>query len=358
MDDVYFYFSLYKDDGSELFLGSTEFKEHAAFNDVYFGGRANFDQTIFYRTASFDNARFRGQASFRNVSFKEASFLAAYFESLADFRDIKVDGYMDFNDAHIDSINFENATISAILVLGSPNAPKFNFSRTIFLKGSAVVLTDLVDLTIHPEKFRIVYLDPGKSYFQKKNIIEYLKSNSFKSDKSAQFELDYIFARSTIYQMESDTFEDNKWYEIWKWPKWVANTIYYSTMGFGYRPFRLIWWALGMILIYAGFFVKKFPGRINAYIATNYNSDQDSKSNKVEKEKHLTFGETLINCVYFSIMVFFTFRLKGNILTFFDIHEKRWIISEWLLGFGVYVAFLLGSKSGSILYSLKELFVG
>jgi hypothetical protein len=56
--------------------------------------------------------------------------------------------------------------------------------------------------------------------------------------------------------------------------------------------------------------------------------------------------------------VFFTFRLKREILIFFDAKEKRVIVFEWLLGFGGYVAFLLGSKSGSILHNLKELFVG
>jgi len=57
-------------------------------------------------------------------------------------------------------------------------------------------------------------------------------------------------------------------------------------------------------------------------------------------------------------MVFFTFRLKRDILTFFDAKEKRLIVGEWVTGFLVYVAFLTLLKSGSILHNLKELFCG
>ncbi len=57
-------------------------------------------------------------------------------------------------------------------------------------------------------------------------------------------------------------------------------------------------------------------------------------------------------------MVFFTFRLKKDILTFFESRSKYVIVTQWTLGFLVYLAFLTLSKSGSILQQLKTLFVG
>lgn len=120
-----------------------------------------------------------------------------------------------------------------------------------------------------------------------------------------------------------------------------------------YRPFRLIWWVLATIMIYTAIFVKKIPGRVNAYIA---NLDLNSTGEE-KKEVQLSLWETLLNCAYFSVMLFFTFRLKRDILTFFDAKEKRLIVGEWVVGFLVYVAFLTLSKSGSILHNLKELFV-
>jgi len=68
--------------------------------------------------------------------------------------------------------------------------------------------------------------------------------------------------------------------------------------------------------------------------------------------------ETILNCLYFSTMTFFTFRLKGNYLTFFSKNEKISIVLEWLIGLIIYIAFLTRSKSGSILKNLKDLFVG
>ena len=66
----------------------------------------------------------------------------------------------------------------------------------------------------------------------------------------------------------------------------------------------------------------------------------------------------MINCVYFSCTMFFTFRLKMDVLTFFNYREKRIVVFQWVLGFTVYVAFLTLAKSGSILHTLRSLFVG
>ena len=57
-------------------------------------------------------------------------------------------------------------------------------------------------------------------------------------------------------------------------------------------------------------------------------------------------------------MLFFTFRLKGNLLTSFDTVEKGIVVFHWLLGFVVYISFLAFSKAGSVLHTLKSLFVG
>lgn len=89
-------------------------------------------------------------------------------------------------------------------------------------------------------------------------------------------------------------------------------------MGLGYQPFRLLWWILAAIIIYTLLFVKKIPDRINAYISrpdTNFTS-------KEKKKVNLSLWETLLNCAYFSVMMFFTFRLKRDILIFFDAKGK------------------------------------
>ena len=78
-----------------------------------------------------------------------------------------------------------------------------------------------------------------------------------------------------------------------------------------------------------------------------------SKPEKTTKDNPAGFSEAFINTFYFSFMLFFTFRLKGNVLTLFDTKEKRLVVFHWLLGFMVYVSFLAFSKAGSVLHKLR-----
>ena len=342
------------------------FERVANFEGAHFDGVANFNNAFFDSAATFLGARFARFANFKHAGFKNevdfagarfdsaVSFWAAHFDSDAVFINAYFGGVSDFKHAYFDIVHLGKAKIAGEFLVGSENGQKFDFTRTIFFSNGRLVLNDLVELKIQPEKFKHISFGDTLNYFLKKDIIENLKIKSFANDNSAQFELNYIFSKSTMYQEQTGNYEGNKWHEIRKWPKWFVNTIYYWTMGLGYRPFRLIWWVLAVIIIYTAVFAKKIPARINAYISKPNLSSTDEE----KKEVHLSLWETLLNCAYFSVMVFFTFRLKRDILTFFDAKEKRLIVGEWIVGFVVYVAFLTLSKSGSILHNLKELFVG
>jgi len=329
---------------------------------------ALFDSTAYFRFTTFDSVVYFGGLQVTHferaysggaIFNDDTNFESAYFKSAARFDDVRFNGKTDFRYTRFDSLFFVRTVINDKFLLGSPEGQLFDFTRTIFLPDAQLELHELVELKIQPEKFKYIVLADTLSYFRKWDIIENLKSASFSNDKGAQFELDYIFAKSTLYQDQVDTHKRNHWSQIHKWPKWVGNTIYYLTMGLGYRPFRLIWWVLAIVLFYTLVYQVKMAERINAYIATIFNVKQRSQA-KVEEKKQLRLEvlETFLNCAYFSAMIFFTFRLKGSILTFFDEGEKRIVIVEWILGFLVYLAFLTLSRSGSILQNLKDLFVG
>lgn len=370
-------------DGAPQFTFA-EFDSSVSFWSAYFDGYANFQFARFKSDVIFVEAKFDSIANFRFTTFDSvvyfgglqvthferaysggaifndaANFESVYFKNETRFNDVRFNGKTDFRYARFDSLLFVRTVINGKFLLGSPEGQLFDFTRTIFLPDAQLELHELVELRIQPEKFKYIVLADTLSYFRKRDIIESLKSRSFTNDKSAQFELDYIFAKSTIYQDQTDMHKSNHWSQIQKWPKWIGNTIYYLTMGLGYRPFRLIWWVLAIVLFYTLVYLVKMAYRINAYIATVFSVKQRSQA-KLEEKTQLRLGllETFFNCAYFSVMTFFTFRLKGSILTFFDEGEKRIIIVEWILGFVVYVAFLTLSKSGSILQNLKELFVG
>ena len=266
----------------------------------------------------------------------------------------------NFSKAKFDSLTFDRTIFAGDVILGSEEVPKFNLTRTIFSSNSKIILSELVELDMQTEKIKKVLLLNELSYNLKRLIIDNLKENSFKEDKKAQFELEYVFAKSTKYQDSGDTFIINKWYHIWKWPKWIWNFIYNITMGLGYRPFRLVYWVLLIVIGYSIFFIVKFKDRINQYIKTD---DEEKLQTAESKENYrginkYSLGDIIVNCVYFSAMIFFTFRLKRNILLFFDSNEKKIIISVSLIGFLIYISFLSLSKAGSILHTLTSLFTG
>ncbi len=321
---------------------------------------------------------------------------------------------MDFRGARFDSVataSFAQAAVRDTLFLGtqgSDDVQRFDFRRVQFLNagrdvpggdsvavqfpGAAVVLSGPVELQMQQAKFGFLHLADDLSYFDKEDIITYLKENSYAGpdqDKE-RFELDYLLARSTMHQKKSGTYERYAWYS----PTLRWNQFYDALMGFGYRPFKIFFWAGGLILVFALYYRVRMPRRIYDFVQDKDKetaqppespqepsspspawtgaertigrprpSQAETETSKAEQTKSrkqdiLSAPNPWIHCLYFSVMVFFTFRLKQKILTFFDIRERRLIVFQWTLGFLVYLAFLTLSKSGSILQQLKTLFIG
>lgn len=326
----------------------------ANFNSVQFDSLADFTWAQFQSQVDFRSAQFDSLADFRDAEFKEkVYFNKAYFYNKIDFRNAHIDSVADFSLAIIGDTVF-------VGIINSGELQKYDFMRAkLGAKGAKIVLCGPVDLKIQREKFRNIVIWDKLDYFSKRDIISTLKDVSFKEDKykNERFELDYIFEKSIMYQVRSTVYGENKWYEFHLWPKWIIKGFFYNiTMGLGYRPFRLLYWVLVVVIGYMIYFLIKFPEKITNYIAKDEKKRVSKKDDSVSK--FYQFMGTLINCLYFSSMIFFTFRLKKDILNYFDPKEKFIIASEWFVGLLIYISFLTFSKSGSILHTLKSLFVG
>jgi len=351
-----------------------KFDSRADLDGAKFYGRADFEKAQFHSQAGFALAKFDSLADFRVAQFHSwvyfvgtqfagrADFLAAQFAGRADFTRANFDSRADFRGTQFDSLpDFERAHIESEFFVGSREGQKFDFNRSIFSKQSKIILCELAEINIQTEKIKHIFLLDTLSYNLKRLIIENLKDKSFKENSKAQFELEYIFDKSTMYQEKRDEYIKNKWYQIWKYPKWFLNTLYYITMGLGYRPFRLAWWVLGFIISFGIFYFFKMRDSINGYILKKFEMKESSGTKRkkaVDEVSTISRTESLMNCLYFSSMLLFSFRLKGEILTFFNLKEKRFIVGEYLLGLLIYIAFLTLAKSGSILHNLRSLFVG
>ncbi len=374
-----------------------QFDSPADFKGARFLGRANFGQTEiineetislyapvrFYNWASFSGAEFNSVADFGYAQFHSQAYLSyanfhnrAYFlyahfhsladfsrtdfDSLADFRWAEFDGQADFSFVTLDSIIFIGTVIRDKILLGSYGYKNIDLTYAEFIANAKIVLLEPVNLVIQPEKIKYISLKPQLDYFSKKEIIEYLKNKkSFKDNNKVQFELSYIFDKSTMYQEQSNIY-DEELYHVWKYPKWFLNTLYYITMGLGYRPFRLVWWVLGLIVIYSVIYFYRMKDQVNQYIFRDEKKDvtRTGRKRSIKHRRDTSLANTIINCFYFSSMLFFTFRLKRDILTTFKSREIKIIVSEYIIGFLIYISFLTLSKSGSILHTLKSLFIG
>ena len=352
----------------------TDFKGEVHFTDAQFKSVADFE-SAFNGIADFEYTEFDSHADFSGAFFNNrVSFQTARFKSWVSFEFANFNGQVDFRIAQFDSAVFDGAVINNKLILGAPRGQKFefdvnsgalslspskgqkfNFYRTFFTSNAKLELWDQVELAIHSEKIKYISITDSLSYFLKRDIIENLKNFSFKNDQRAKFELDYIFDKSTMYQEESDYYLKKQWY------KRIGNCIYYHTMGLGYHPFRLIWWAFVLIMGFTAIYFIRMPTQINRYISKDevQKDNQSIKRRRVrQRAGNLPIIDTIINCFYFSALLFFTVRLKKDLLAFFETKEKRIILIEWLVAILTYAAFFLLSKEGSIAYSIIKKFMG
>lgn len=453
--------------GSGASFSPARFERRASFFTARFEGLADFDGATFEDAASFKSTRFEDGVTFRGVTFtgrvdfRGASidsigvFDGAAFEQGATFEGAALGGAVDFSSARYwgatdfwDALDFRGARFGGDTVADFSRASvrdtihigswdegadhRFDFRRVNFLEGgrearpsdttdvdypgAAVVLHGPADVQLQVEKFDFLRLADGLSYFDKRDIVTYLKTHSFDSDgqEVARFELDYLLARSTMHQGRTGTHEAYSWHDA----QWWLNVGYYYLMGFGYRPFRIFLWAGVMVLAFAVFYRLRMADDVHAFVQNNGEdhaprtpsppapkpapfqdttwditlgrftigriaprtspngpSSRQLPSRQLSSEQlspmrplsqptasgnpdHASMLTPWIHCLYFSTMVVFTLRLNRKILTFFDAGQQRIIVTQWVAGFTLYVLFLTLAKSGSILHQLKTLFVG
>jgi hypothetical protein len=364
----------------------SEFQKWGRFFGTVFNGEASFHDVEFLDDVYFNKAQFNGICNFTATKFKskieftEAQFHApvymrfAEFDSTISFFYAQINAPLRLENAKVDTFIFDGAIIRDKIYIGSSNMglspPTADFEMASFTDpedtykigkkthGGEIVLVGPANILIQIEKFSHISLLDTLDYFTKKNIISTLKSDCFADDDQAteRFELDYILARSTKHQDKTSIYGRTKFYQVYKWPHWLATELYDRTMGLGYRPFNLLWWAFGCVILFTIGYAWKMPQRLKEFISldSKYNSPPEEQTSA---SKFSLFYENILFAFYFSAAIFFAFRFNKDIFTFFGRREKMWISFEWLLGIIFYVAFFALAQSGSILHRLLGLFV-
>lgn len=229
----------------------------------------------------------------------------------------------------------------------SPQGPTMPDPRVVIMMPTKVLL--------QPEHLDHLGIDSRLSYFEKRDIFLRLRDSCITSGEPSRerFELEYWFARQTAFDRQSSFTDPLEWYHPRRW----GMLLYNLTLGYGYRPFRLLIWAGGLIGFFATAFYLGRRGVFRTDIA-NHVRRLDSLGRGSTSNRDRSKPELFYDCLWFSTVMLFAIRLKPRVLTDFDRWEKRWILTEYILGIGLYAYFLLGSKAGSIGMTLIHLFTG
>lgn len=370
---AYFHHSKFAKQG--LFFG-TVFNEKATFNNAVFNKTAFFHNVQFQDTCNFTSARFKEPANFLGTHFDGPTYFShARFDSDITFYYAEINAPLTLENASAKDFIFHGAIIRDKIYLGSTTnsqVPFADFTKASFTEpensfhpstgkktnGGEIILVGPAKLDIQIEKFPHLSLLDTLDYFTKKYIIATLKEECFAGENQAseRFELDYILAKSTMHQDKSSVYGRTKFYQVHKWPKWFATELYYLTMELGYRPFDLLYWAFGLVIIFTIIYSIWIPERLKEFIALEWKHKKTKESTESASICSLFYENVLIS-FYFSASVFFALRFNKDIFNFFERNEKMWISIEWLLGIIFYVAFFALAQSGSILHRLLGLFV-
>lgn len=385
-------------DSADFSCVGARFVEGARFQYTRFGGYANFASSYFRGSVVFRDTKFAVGASFADVQFGDAdaipnrdavSFNQASIAGTLDFSHALIYAKLDFRDATFESkprnrvigtldsgtiditleymsdagtpwAIFHNARILDTILVGTKGSwdPQYlDFTLALFSEETdpAIVLFGPVDLRMQVEKFKYLTFDTSLSYFEMKNIVEYLKQNSYAGPdyKKERFELDYLFADAVAYHRESTKFGLYPAYHPWHWVKW----FHCVSLGYGYRPFRIVWWMLGISVLYAALYYRARHHLLSRNIGS-YMKRLADQNPRWGEDNWRSKPEAFYHCLWFSITILLAIRIKPRLLTHFCPWEKRFVLSEYVIGLSLYAYFLLGSKAGSIGTTLIELFTG
>lgn len=266
--------------GADADFYDVSFGRRVAFTDTTFEADARFTRTHFVRIGRFDGTRFAGDATFRY----------AIFDELAEFTDVTVAGTLDFEEAELAELRFEDVRADRAVDLGgaSLGAGEIRYAdppETAYdLSGATVGPVRLRFAGVNPfERLRIVetnfqgfeFSDAEHRRFLKRNWqlhttpaddapgryerVEntYLKAKNGANEvgdnraASAFFLQEMKYRRRAQFQLARDGKGVGR---AVSGGKWLVSWFFSLTCGYGERPENTLLSAVGTVLLFAGLF--------------------------------------------------------------------------------------------------------
>jgi uncharacterized protein YjbI with pentapeptide repeats len=219
-------------------FSKAEFLGKAEFAEVTIGGTANFNEVIFHDRADFAGVRFEDDAEFGGAEFRELTiFQGAAFAGYADFTGAIFEGEVNFGGSNFDGdANFINS-----IFMKDADFRESDFKETV--NFNFVTASGLVFFT-RPYDFY------GAEFIRSRRI----KSFNRISDAVSAYRLAKLsHQRNGIYD---EAREYNYWEKVarraHKGMRGLPEMIFAeATCGYGERPYRLVFTALVLLMIFA-----------------------------------------------------------------------------------------------------------
>ena len=243
---------------AEVGFAGARFGEEALFRYADFAGDATFDRARFRREVFFDKARFQRPASFRDITFvRTAGFTRTTFLEEADFTHCRFKRDADFGGTDFRAPARLNAYFGRDLILRQATGPLLD------LRSLAVApATERADSTFSDSARVFLHnADFGRMLFDWSRLSGRLATVD--STSSAALDAAYGMVRQHLKAMGlgddaldayRESMDRRRQALEWTSPERIWLEIFGMTSSYGTRPGRLLWWAVGVVLLFAVLF--------------------------------------------------------------------------------------------------------
>ena len=363
------------------FIGE-QFLSDANFKSAQFACDADFSFAQFAKTADFSFAQFTNDASFVSAQFTDdASFLSAQFTKNAEFCGTNFAKNTDFsfvkftNDASFVSVNFvKNVNFEYCVFKKNIVIANTQFDQGVDLRRADLTKADAIFFNHH------TFFPNGKLQVNWKQLQGHLQlyfPQYYRgdADRYKVIEIFYEKLRDNYLAQNDKTSADAVMYElaerqaeILKEPWWI---LYGWTMGWGYKPLRfLLATFLLVALPFAWFWYGRFyhlvvplvdhaidePLRKMLASPDNLETKKRFRVFRFKKFNHHNIAKEIIlpariwHVLFFSTSVLLGVRFRKEWIEKRDRAFLWWVTAEWLIGIGLYVAFVALVKSNEFGY--------
>ncbi len=273
-------------------FSEVQFKNDATFFESRFDSSVDFSNATFFKKADFWRASFKSATDFSNTNFKnEINLTETSFTEPVDFR---LTGFDSTKIFYLEDMKFRPG---ALLCSWKQFKSKDSFRINLGVFN---------------------YKDPKKDFVRLEKIYESLRDNFFEQKKTDDGD-------EAMYELASQRKE--KLSEF----KQIAYGFF---MGFGYKPWRFLLFALfPCVFIFAGIYYWFY----NLVFSIIYDKEIAETSDITFKRPNWVFQ--MLHLLYFSSWILFSLRINKEWLTRHNTFFVIFIISEYLLGLFFFILF-------------------